>query len=96
MAIKRKTWVAAFILLVILTASGLYNADPMIKKQTGVMVTEQKSWGLNLMELQGEDLRKVELWLADLNERTPLGSTDKTDGKDSTVITDNLYRPPLM
>lgn len=57
----------------------------MVKKQTSVMVTEQKSVGLNLTELQGEDLRKAELWLVDLTENAPLGSTDKTDGKNSTA-----------
>ena len=67
----------AFILLVILAVSGLYNADPMVKGQTGdsvLTVTEQKGGGLNLMELQGEDLQKAELWLADLNEKTLLSS----------------------
>lgn len=90
MTIKRKTWVAAFILLVILAMSGLDNTDTMVREQTGdsvLTVTEQKGESLNLMELKGEDLRKAELWLADLNKTFLLSSIDKTDGENGNIAT---------
>jgi len=81
MVIQKEIWVVAFMLLAILATIGLYNANTMANKQSGIsvsMITDKNGMVINLPVLQGEELRKAELSLADLNERTPLGSTDKS------------------
>lgn len=78
MAIKRKLLAVIFVLLTMLVIKSLYNAETMAKEQTDISVssvTQQETEGLRLRELQGDELQKADLWLAEQNGKGLLNPT---------------------
>lgn len=65
-------------LLTMLVIKSLYNAETMAKEQTDISVssvTQQETEGLRLRELQGDELQKADLWLAEQNGKGLLNPT---------------------